>query len=89
MAPLYQEYKDPGTRMSFFTHATPRNTLESSKLLTKKYCSCKSFTQLDFLTLELLHTIDIWHADIVHKKTKTILGATQIKPSSTSYVHVL
>ena len=71
----------PGIHPFLTLHHPP--TLEFSNLPIKKSCSSKNYTQLDSLTLDLLHYIGMWYAGIVNlQQTKTILGATQTTPSS-------
>ena len=73
MNPPYQDCKDPGTRTSSHTHATPP-THPWRFHLANKNSSYKNFTQLDFFPLELLHNIDVWYAGLVnHNQLKQVL----------------
>ena len=62
----------PGIHPFLTLHHPP--TLESSNLPIKKSCSSKNYTQLDSLTLDLLHDIGMLHAGLVHcNKWKPVL----------------
>ena len=74
----------PGCHPFLTLHHPP--TLEASTSPTKLNCSYKTFTQLDYLPLELLHNIDMQHEDIVHcKKLKPVTQHHPVLCVSTSY----
>ena len=61
-------------RPPFFTINHPP-TLEDPTCPTKKSCSSKNYTQLNYLPSDLLHKIGMWQAGLVHNnKLKPVLA---------------
>ena len=83
----HKKIQAPGRPPVLTPHHPP--TLEASTLPTKK-CLYKNFTQLDFLPLELLHKIYMWHEGLVHHNQlkPVVVKITQHHPvlsASTAY----
>ena len=64
--------QDPGIPPLLTIYHPPN--LEYSTRPTKKSCSSKNCTQMDYLPFNLLHNISIWHAGLEnHNKLKPVL----------------
>ena len=76
----------PGNPPVFTLNHPP--TLEASTRSTKNISSYINCTQFDFLPLEILHNIDMWHAVLVHcNQLKPILvRLTQHRPVLLFYI---